>query len=80
MQEYTYQWNNQWAEDEDKPILKITKSSLGTFNWCKRQYLHQYIERLPQDTSPAMLKGSIVHNAYEALWDDFDISKAENIL
>ena len=46
MQEYTYQWNNQWAEDEDKPILKITKSSLGTFNWCKRQYLHQYIERL----------------------------------
>lgn len=79
MQEYTYQWKPENADDESAPILKITKSSLGTFKWCKRQYLHQYIERLPQDTSPAMLKGSIVHNSYEALWDDFDIIKAETM-
>ena len=56
MQEYTYQWKPENADDESAPILKITKSSLGTFKWCKRQYLHQYIERLPQDKSPAMLK------------------------
>ena len=36
--EYTYQWNHEWANDEDKPILKITKSSLGSFKWCNKQY------------------------------------------
>ena len=24
MKEYTYQWNSDWADDESKPILKIT--------------------------------------------------------
>jgi len=79
MQEYTYQWNPENFDDDTKPILKVTKSSLSTFKWCNRQYLHQYIERLPQDSSPAMIKGSAVHNAYENLWDEFDIKKAENM-
>lgn len=79
MKEFTYQWNPENFDDESEPILKITKSSLSTFKWCNRQYFHQYIERLPQDTSPAMLKGSTVHNAYETLWDDFNIVKAETM-
>ena len=79
MKEFTYQWNPENFDDETEPILKITKSSLSTFKWCNRQYLHQYIERLPQDTSPAMIKGSTVHNAYESLWDDFNITKAQDM-
>jgi CRISPR/Cas system-associated exonuclease Cas4 (RecB family) len=79
MKEYTYQWNPEWADDESKPILKITKSSLSCFGWCKRQYQHQYIERLPTDQSPAMLKGSMVHNAEETMWNEFDLGVATSL-
>jgi CRISPR/Cas system-associated exonuclease Cas4 (RecB family) len=73
--EFTYQWNPDW--DEDKPILKITKSSLGTFAWCKKQYEFSYLDRRPQDTSPAMLKGTVVHNVYENFFNEVDITKME---
>ena len=56
MREYTYQWNADDYEDESKPILKITKSSNGTFQWCPKKYQYNYIERLPQDTTEAMYK------------------------
>jgi len=78
-EEYTYQWNIENADDPDLPILKITKSSLGAFDWCKKQYEFQYIERRPQDTSEAMLKGTIVHNSYEDFYRQVDIEKAENL-
>ena len=69
-EEYTYQWN---PEDEDGPILKVTKSSLGAFYWCNKQYEFNYIEQRPQDTSEAMLKGTIVHNAYEEFYKLVDV-------
>lgn len=79
MDEYTYQWNPENALDPTKPILKITKSSLGAFKWCANKYKFSYIERLPQDQTEAMRKGTIVHNAREDFFNDFDISKAENM-
>jgi len=75
MKEYTYQWNPQ----EDEPILKITKSSYGSFKWCPKKYEFSYIERLPQDTSEAMIKGTVVHNTREEFFDIFDVKKAENL-
>ena len=77
--EYTYQWNPEWAEDEAMPILKITKSSLNTFEYCMKQYEFSYIERRPKEQSAAMLKGTVVHNSHEEFYNDFDIKKAESM-
>ena len=77
--EYTYQWNADTYGDDNLPILKITKSSFGSFQWCPKKYEFNYIDRKPQDTSEAMYKGTIVHNAREAFFDDFDIKKAEDL-
>ena len=77
--EYTYQWVADTYGDEDLPILKITKSSFGSFQWCPKKYQFSYIERLPQDTTEAMYKGTIIHNAREAFFNDFDIAKAEDM-
>jgi len=79
MDEYTYKWNPENAEDPSKPILKITKSSLGSHDWCPKKYDFSYIQRLPQDQTEAMLKGTVVHNAREDFFNDFDIAKAETM-
>ena len=80
MREYTYQWNPEAYTSRGKePILKITKSSFGSFQWCPRKYFHNYIERLPQDQTEAMRKGTIVHNAREDFFNKFDIKKAEEL-
>ena len=79
MDEYTYDWNPDWAEDPSQPILKITKSSLGSHDWCPKKYGFSYIQRLPQDQTEAMRKGTIVHNAREDFFKDFDIKKAEGM-
>ena len=33
MTEYTYQWNPEWEDDPSMPQLKVTKSSLNTFEF-----------------------------------------------
>ena len=42
--EYTYKWN----PDEDVPILKITKSSLGSFQFCPINYKYGYLDDIKQ--------------------------------
>ena len=79
MREYTYQWNPEGYTHRGKePILKITKSSFGTFQWCPKKYEFSYVQRLPQDQTEAMRKGTIVHNAREDFFKSFDIKKADN--
>jgi len=79
MREFTYQWEAENFDDPSKPILKISKSSLGSFNWCPKKYEFSYIERLPQDQTEAMRKGTILHNHREDFFDEFDVKKAENM-
>ena len=79
MQEFTYDWKPENYDDPSKPILKITKSSLGTYNWCPKKYEFSYIERKPQDQTEAMRKGTILHNSREAFFNEFDLKKAENM-
>jgi len=79
MDEYTYQWNADNYGNEDEPILKITKSSLGSHVWCPKKYEFGYIQRLPQDQSEAMRKGTLMHNAREDFFNTFDIKKAEDM-
>ena len=75
MNEYTYQWD----ASQEEPILKITKSSFGSFQWCPKKYEFSYIERMPIDTTEAMIKGTVVHNSREDFFDNFDVIKAENM-
>jgi CRISPR/Cas system-associated exonuclease Cas4 (RecB family) len=79
MKEFTYDWKPENYDDPSKPILKITKSSLGSFNWCNLKYKYSYIQRLPQDQTEAMRKGTILHNHRENFFNDFDIQKAEKM-
>ena len=79
MRDYTYEWYPENYNDPNEPTLKITKSSFGTFNWCPKKYEFSYPLRLPQDTTEAMIKGTVVHNSREDFFNDFDISKAENL-
>lgn len=79
MREYTYQWMTEDAEDPSKPILKITKSSLGQHEWCPKKYDFSYLQRLPQDQTEAMRKGTVLHNHRENFFNDFDIKKAESL-
>ena len=79
MKEYTYQWKADEYDNEEMPILKITKSSFGSYQWCPKKYQFNYIERLPQDQTEAMRKGTIVHNAREEFFNTFDVKKAESM-
>jgi CRISPR/Cas system-associated exonuclease Cas4 (RecB family) len=79
MREFTYDWKPENYDDPSKPILKITKSSLGSFDWCPKKYDFSYIQRLPQDQTEAMRKGTILHNHRENFFNDFDIKKAETM-
>lgn len=79
MSEYTYQWNHEWASDPSMPILKITKSSLNTFEFCRKQYEFSYIEGRKTEPNPAMIKGTVIHNSYEHFYNNFDIKKAEGL-
>ena len=79
MREYTYKWYPAEYSNPENPILKITKSSFGTFNWCPKKYEFSYPLRLPQSTTEAMIKGTAVHNSREDFFNDFDIKKAENL-
>ena len=79
MRDFTYQWLPEDYDDLSQPILKITKSSFGSFQWCPKKYEFSYPLRLPQDTTEPMIKGTVVHNSREAFFDEFDMTKAENM-
>ena len=79
MQDFTYDWKHKNYDDPSKPILKITKSSLGSFDWCPKKYDFSYIQRLPQDQTDAMLKGTICHTTRENFFNTFDVKKAESM-
>ena len=79
MSEFTYDWKPENYDDPSMPILKITKSSLGSFDWCNKKYDFSYIQRLPQDQSEAMRKGTVLHNHREDFFNDFDVKKADSL-
>jgi CRISPR/Cas system-associated exonuclease Cas4 (RecB family) len=79
MTEYTYQWNPEWEDNPTMPQLKVTKSSLNTFEFCHKQYEFNYIEGRKSEPNAAMARGSAVHNSYEDFYNDFDMKKAEGL-
>jgi|TARA_R110000824_G_scaffold127475_2_gene287669 CRISPR/Cas system-associated exonuclease Cas4 (RecB family) len=79
MTEFTYQWNPEWEDNPTMPQLKVTKSSLNTFEFCHKQYEFSYIEGRKSAPNAAMARGSAVHNSYEDFYNDFDLKKAEGM-
>jgi hypothetical protein len=64
-----YAWN---PNDQDGTILRVSKSSLGTYGWCPQQY---YIERFLHIQGPQtddQTRGSNVHDFVEFFWADFN--------
>tara|TARA_R110000824_G_scaffold196246_1_gene379380 strand:+ start:11594 stop:12448 length:855 start_codon:yes stop_codon:yes gene_type:complete len=59
---------------DEKPLLRLSKSSLMNYRLCPRQYWWARIQlkdmRLP--ATPAMIRGSKVHDGLENLYENWD--------
>jgi len=65
--ESSYAW-----KPSDDGVLRITKSSLGDFNWCPYQYyLTKILGHRGQETEH-MIKGTNVHDVCEYFWKNVD--------
>ena len=64
----TYAWNPN--EDETK-ILRVTKSSYGTFGWCPQQYYLEKFKGLRGETVDHHIRGLNVHDMMEWFWANF---------
>ena len=61
---YTWQPNNENGE-----ILRISKSSLGSFDFCPKSYFYQKILNLPQEQKDYHVRGLNVHDITEYFWE-----------
>ena len=76
MREFTYKWEPEgYTDDGPDPILKISKSSQGQFNWCPTKYEFNYRQKIPQTVSAAMAKGTDIHNAREDMFKAYELEK-----
>ena len=64
-----YDWN---PNDQDGSILRVSKSSLGTYEWCPQQYYVARFLRIKEEQNDAMTRGSNVHDFVEFFWADFN--------
>jgi len=64
-----YNWQPGMLESEGK-ILRVTKSSVGTFDFCPKQYYFQNILGLRGETRDYHTRGSNVHDAVEWFWKE----------
>ena len=63
-----YNWNPITTPDK---ILRITKSSLGTFGWCRRQYKYEKFDGLRGEENADHIQGKNVHDMVEWFWNNF---------
>jgi|TARA_R100001463_G_scaffold45773_1_gene94205 CRISPR/Cas system-associated exonuclease Cas4 (RecB family) len=66
----TYAWNPN--TDQDK-ILRVTKSSIGTYNWCPEQYYIEKFKGVRGEEQPHHVRGKNVHDMVEWFWDNFTL-------
>tara|TARA_R110002012_G_scaffold41648_2_gene113819 strand:+ start:2941 stop:3930 length:990 start_codon:yes stop_codon:yes gene_type:complete len=59
-----------WQPDMKDKILRITKSSVGTFDFCPKQYYFQNILGLRGEERDYHIRGSNVHDAVEYFWKE----------
>jgi RecB family exonuclease len=61
----TYAWQPGMVVDGVEQILRVTKSSVGTFGFCPKQYFFQNILKLKTEEKDHHIRGSNVHDATE---------------
>jgi hypothetical protein len=57
-----------WQPDMEDKILRVSKSSVGTFDWCQQQYFLEKILGMRGDEQDYHIRGSNVHDAVEYWW------------
>lgn len=69
-------WHAQ--REQGHPVLgALSPSRASDFTTCPLLYRYRTIDRLPEPSSPAMVKGTLVHSVLEGL---FDLPAAERVL
>ena len=64
------------ALGDDSVILRISKSSLNTFQFCEQQYFIKYILGVKEAENDDMRRGTNVHDAVEDFYDNLNIPLA----
>jgi len=59
-----------WQPSMEDKILRVTKSSLGTFDFCPKQYYFQNILGMRGEEQDHHIRGSNVHDAVEWFWKE----------
>jgi len=77
----SYAWHPNFVhEDHPNVVLRVTKSSLSTFQFCQQQYFAKYVLGVKEPQNDNMLRGTNVHDAYEYILDHvLDVEKAMQI-
>ena len=57
-----------WQPDMTDKILRVTKSSVGNFDWCPQQYYFSNILGMRGEEQDYHVRGSNVHDAVEYWW------------
>jgi len=67
---YTISRNDWDPKKHHDERLRVSKSSLGTFNWCPKQYWFVYFEKIEGETVYYHTRGLNVHDAMEYFWEN----------
>tara|TARA_R100001086_G_scaffold67898_2_gene31954 strand:- start:6568 stop:7584 length:1017 start_codon:yes stop_codon:yes gene_type:complete len=59
-----------WQPTMEDKILRVTKSSLGTFEFCPLQYYYQNVLGIRGEQKDYHIRGSNIHDAIEWYWKE----------
>ena len=73
----TYAWN---PNEDDTTILRVTKSSYGTFGWCPQQYYIEKFLGMRGETVDHHIRGLNVHDMMEWFWLNYTDEQEKSVL
>ena len=73
----TYAWN---PNLQDGSIIRITKSSIGTFDWCPQQYYIEKFKGMRGEQVDHHIRGLNVHDMMEWFWANFTDEQEKSVL
>lgn len=77
----TYAWHPGMRDYDGigKVILRVSKSSLGAFQFCQQQYFIKYVLGVKEPSTDDMTRGTNVHDAVEDFYNNLDVEKASRL-
>lgn len=72
----TYSWNPDMPKDH---ILRVSKSSLGAFQFCEQQYFIKYILGVREPETDDMIRGTNIHDAVEDFYNNVNVGYATSM-